>query len=58
MANKQPKRPAVKASGTLTKLRRLYGRQQLQNDVFGRRIALPSEIANQLRKSKPAVGGA
>ena len=34
----------------LEKLRRLYGGQVMQRDVFGRRIALPSEVQNAIRR--------
>lgn len=54
MAAKPAKAPTAKRTTTLAKLRRLYGHQHIQYDVFGRRLALPSEIAAQLRKNKPA----
>ena len=41
---------------TKAKPRRLYGRQHFQHDVFGRRLALPSEVAAQLGKNEPAGG--
>lgn len=56
MAAKPAKTQTVKPTSTLAKLRRLYGRQQIQYDVFGRRLALPSEVAAQLGKNKPAGG--
>jgi hypothetical protein len=36
----------------LEELRRLYGESAVQRDVFGRRIALPSEIARTLNKGQ------
>ena len=48
---------AQPASATLAKLRHLYSLQpQLQYDKFGRRTALPSEIASQLKQQKSAAG--
>jgi hypothetical protein len=56
MAIKPTKAPTAKTTTTLAKLRRLYGHQYIQYDVFGRRLALPSEVAAQVRKNKPAGG--
>lgn len=36
----------------LEELRKLYGESAVQRDVFGRRNALPSEIARTLNKSQ------
>lgn len=36
----------------LEELRKLYGESVVQRDVFGRRIALPSEIARTLNKGQ------
>jgi hypothetical protein len=36
----------------LEELRRLYGESAVQRDVFGRRSALPSEIARTLNKGQ------
>jgi hypothetical protein len=56
MARKRSKRSFTKPSETLARLRRLYShQQQLQYNEFGRRIALPSEIANHLKQNKPAA---
>jgi hypothetical protein len=52
MAQKRSKPSSATAGATLANLRKLYGHHQLQTNVFGRRSALPSEIANQLRNSK------
>lgn len=35
----------------LEKLRRLYNGTGLQRDVLGRRVALPSEIQNAIKRS-------
>lgn len=56
MTAKPTKAPTIKTPTTLAKLRRLYGRQPIQHDLFGRRMAMPSEVAAQLRKNKPAGG--
>jgi len=57
MAQKRFNRSAEKSTVTLARLRKLYGHQpQLQYDKFGRRMALPSEIANQLKQLKAAPG--
>lgn len=50
MARKRSKRLPTQANDTLAKLHKLYRQQpQLQYDKFGRRTALPSEIADQLK---------
>jgi hypothetical protein len=36
----------------LRRLNSLYGHDHLQRDVFGRRAALPSEIARQLQHTQ------
>ncbi len=38
------------SSESLAKLYRLYDRNQIKTDAFGRRPALPSEIAQQLKR--------
>jgi hypothetical protein len=56
MGRKRAKRSFTRPNETLARLRRLYNRQpQLQYNEFGRRIALPSEIANHLKQNKPAA---
>jgi len=50
-----PTRPAV-ASESLAKLYRLYGANSITTDVFGRRAALPSEIAQQLKRRTNTAG--
>jgi hypothetical protein len=52
---RMPTRPAV-ASESLAKLYRLYGANTITTDVFGRRAALPSEIAQQLKRRSNAAG--
>jgi hypothetical protein len=37
----------------LRQLDRLYGNQRVERDVFGRRAALPSEIARHLQNGQP-----
>lgn len=55
MSRKRSKRPTAKSADTLARLRRLYSHQpQLQYNEFGRRIALPSEVAAQIKQLKPA----
>jgi len=50
MARKRSKRLPTQANDTLAKLHKLYRQQpQLQYDKLGRRTALPSEIADQLK---------
>ncbi|MGE5602054.1 MAG: hypothetical protein ACM30E_03325 [Nitrososphaerales archaeon] len=41
---------ATPTEALLEELRRLYGETAVQRDVFGRRSALPSEIARTLNK--------
>lgn len=36
----------------LAELRRLYGRRHIQHDPFGRRTALPSEVARVVTQSE------
>ena len=53
MANKRTKPLPPQANDTLSKLYKLYGQQsQIQYDKFGRRKALPSEIASLLKHGK------
>ncbi|HHY56517.1 MAG TPA: hypothetical protein GYA08_13905 [Chloroflexi bacterium] len=58
MTRKRTNRPAASSPSTptLVKLRRLYTHQPpRQHDLFGRRAALPSEIAACLKPQKPGV---
>ena len=57
MARKRSKRLPTQANDTLARLHKLYRQQpQLQYDKFGRRTALPSEIASRLKASNPSTG--
>lgn len=59
MSSKQAKvSSAAKAAPTLAKLSQIYGRQPLRRDVYGRRAALPSEVANQLKTTRSLVQNA
>jgi hypothetical protein len=45
--------PAVAPTeALLDELRKLYGEQGVQRDAFGRRVALPSEIARTLNNRR------
>lgn len=57
MTRKRTNRPAANSSPTvLSKLRRIYNHQPpRQYDKFGRRAALPSEIAAYLKQQKPVA---
>ncbi len=57
--SKQTERPLPSPSpneqtDTLAKLQRLYGRRSLRPDAFGRRPAMPSEIARLVDERQPA----
>ena len=43
---------ATPTEALLEELRKLYGEQSAQRDVFGRRSALPSEIARALNNHR------
>ena len=43
---------ATPTEALLEELRKLYGESGAQRDVFGRRIALPSEIARALNNNR------
>jgi hypothetical protein len=43
---------ATPTEALLEELRKLYGESGVQRDVFGRRIALPSEIARTLNNNR------
>ena len=45
------------ASESLAKLYRLYDRNQIKTDAFGRRPALPSEIAQQVKRHSRITNG-
>ena len=52
---RKPDRGAPSTTPTealLEELRKLYGETAVQRDVFGRRTALPSEIARTLNKGR------
>ena len=56
--SKQTERPLPSPSpneqtDTLAKLQRLYGRRSLRPDAFGRRPAMPSEIAKLVDGRQP-----
>ncbi len=54
MSKKRADRLPHQSSDTLARLHKLYSQQpQLQYDKFGRRSALPSEIANHLKNGTP-----
>ena len=50
MPQKRVAQAPAASSESLAKLYRLYDRNQLKTDVFGRRPALPSEIAQQVKR--------
>lgn len=57
MASKRAKPLPPQANDTLIRLRKLYGQQpQIQYDKYGRRKALPSEIASLLKHGRPSSG--
>jgi hypothetical protein len=50
MPQKRVAQAPAATSESLAKLYRLYDRNQISRDAFGRRPALPSEIAQQLKR--------
>ncbi len=55
MAKKQNDRFAQESSKTLVTLQRIYAQQHpIRRDKFGRRPALPSEIAAHLKTLRPS----
>lgn len=50
MPQKRVNQAPAASSESLAKLYRLYDRNQIKTDVFGRRPALPSEIAQQVKR--------
>lgn len=48
-----PLSPAKDHALTLAKLQRIYGRNSVAPDVFGRRPALPSEVERLIKNRQP-----
>jgi hypothetical protein len=54
MAKEQNDRFAQESAKTLATLQRIYTQHPIQRDKFGRRPALPSEIAAHLKTLRPS----
>ncbi len=53
---KSRRQGSTRSSEFLTKLQRIHGHNSITPDVFGRRQALPSEVARQLKQGKKGKG--
>lgn len=49
---KSTRQGSTRSSEFLSKLQRIHGHHSVSSDVFGRRQALPSEVARQLKQGK------
>jgi hypothetical protein len=52
MAKKRSQSSPAASNETLAKLWQIYNKQQLRRNVLGRRAAMPSEIAAQIRNNR------